>query len=173
MRLTTRGRYAVTAALDVALHGPAPTPLLDVAARQSIPAAYLRQLFAQLCRCGLLVSRRGRSGGYALARPASEISLLDVIAAVNEGVSTVRCGGSEDCQDNRRCLTHTIWARLDRRLREMLDAVKLSDWLSDAGVKAVAERQDRMLGHGRLVVAPLRAAKDGAVKIDRRPREVQ
>ena len=146
MRLTTKGRYAVTAMADLALHehanGRCPVTLCDIAERQSIPVAYLGRLFSGLRRYGLVESQRGPGGGYRLARNARDISVADMIEAVDEKVDNTRCQGQVNCQDNRKCLTHVLWSDLSRRIQDVLSDVCLSDVVSDERVLAVAQRQD-------------------------------
>ncbi|CAG0909174.1 unnamed protein product, partial [Cyprideis torosa] len=109
MKLTTKGRYAVTAMLDLAIHsGHGPVSLGDISTRQEISLSYLEQLFARLRRSELVRSTRGPGGGYSLNREASKIAISDVIAAVDENVDSTRCGGSSDCQDKKQCLTHDL-----------------------------------------------------------------
>jgi len=109
MRLTTKGRYAVTAMLDLALHQErGPISLSDISKRQGISLSYLEQLFARLRRQGLVVSTRGPGGGYALSRPAGSIAVGDVVTAVDEKVDSTRCGGLSNCHNDERCLTHEL-----------------------------------------------------------------
>ena len=115
MRLTTKGRYAVTAMLDLAIHATeGPVPLADISQRQGISLSYLEQLFARLRRQGLVSSARGPGGGYRLAHAASEIAVVDVINAIDENVNVTRCGGEGNCQDGEPCLTHELWCDLSR-----------------------------------------------------------
>ena len=110
MKLTTRGRYAVTAMLDLALHhDQGPVSLAAIAERQGISQSYLEQLFARLRRNGLVDGTRGPGGGYRLGRSENSISVADVIDAVNETVDATRCGGRRNCQGEHRCLTHDLW----------------------------------------------------------------
>ncbi len=110
MKLTTRGRYAVTAMLDLALHeGDGPVALGEIASRQDISLSYLEQLFSRLRRQGLVTSTRGPGGGYRLSRPAGEVSVAHVVDAVAERVEYTRCGGERNCQNHERCLTHDLW----------------------------------------------------------------
>lgn len=151
MKLTTKGRYAVTAMLDLALHEhDGSVSLSDIAARQDISLSYLEQLFGRLRRAGLVKSARGASGGYSLAKPTSDIAVADVIEAVDEIVDTTRCGGSADCQNHERCLTHGLWDDLGKQIREFLGAVNLKDLVSRVGVKEVALRQDQVLERRRI-----------------------
>lgn len=135
MKLTTRGRYAVTAMLDLAMHhGHGPVALADIAQRHRISPAYLEQLLAGLRREGLVSSTRGPGGGYHLARSPEHISVACVIAAVDEPVDATRCGGTRDCHDGGRCLTHDLWEDLTRHIHNYLDAITL------AGLCARAKR---------------------------------
>ena len=143
MKLTTKGRYAVTAMLDLALHNAqGPINLGDIAKRQEISLAYLEQLFAKLKKSSLVESARGPGGGYRLKRPADEISVRDVINAVDEPVDTTRCGGLENCQGELRCLTHDLWEDLNTRISEFLNGVTLAELILRKNVQLVAARQD-------------------------------
>ncbi|QIK38049.1 Fe-S cluster assembly transcription factor [Caldichromatium japonicum] len=126
MRLTTKGRYAVTAMLDLAIHqGDGPIALADIAQRQGISLSYLEQLFARLRRRGLVTSVRGPGGGYRLARRPAEISVAAVITAVDERVDTTRCGGAGNCQNNGPCLTHDLWRELSSLIYDYLNQINL------------------------------------------------
>ena len=130
MKLTTKGRYAVTAMLDLAIEQTqGPIPLADIAERQMISLSYLEQLFAKLRRCQLVRSVRGPGGGYLLTRPPAEISVADVIRAVDDNLDTTRCGGAGNCQNNRPCLTHALWYELNERIDSYLNAVNLQNLL--------------------------------------------
>jgi len=145
VRLTTKGRYAVTAMLDLALHdGKGPITLADIAERQGISLSYLEQLFSRLRKNTLVRSVRGPGGGYVLAKGVEQIHVAEVISAVDESVDTTRCGGGHNCQDNERCLTHDLWHDLSDRIHEYLTKISLHDLMSQRGVKLVAERQDGM-----------------------------
>ena len=143
MRLTTKGRYAVTAMLDLALHDECgPVTLADIADRQGISLSYLEQLFAQLRRRGLVKSTRGPRGGYRLGREGKEIAVADVITAVDESVDATRCGGKENCQGEARCLTHDLWQDLSQQIHEFLSDIDLSELVERRRVREVAKRQD-------------------------------
>ena len=143
MKLTTKGRYAVTAMLDLALHqGQGPITLSDIARRQGISLSYLEQLFARLRKESLVSSVRGPGGGYSLARDAGEIFVAEVITAVDENVDTTRCGGAHNCQNNQRCLTHDLWGDLSARIYDYLNRISLQELTSRSAVQEVAERQD-------------------------------
>lgn len=143
MRLTTKGRYAVTAMLDLALHSDQGSiTLADISKRQDISLSYLEQLFARLRKGGLVVSSRGPGGGYRLSRPGEGISVADVIEAVDESVDATRCGGKGNCQGEARCLTHDLWSDLSGQIREFLDNVTLAQLVAQRGVQEVSQRQD-------------------------------
>jgi Rrf2 family iron-sulfur cluster assembly transcriptional regulator len=143
MRLTTKGRYAVTAMLDLAFHcKEAPVTLTDIASRQTISLSYLEQLFAKLRRSKIVIGVRGPGGGYKLSRDPSDISIADVIAAVNETIESTKCGGEGNCQDNEPCLTHNLWMGLSDQIRSYLSEISLGDLLVNASVNEVAKRQD-------------------------------
>lgn len=142
MRLTTRGRYAVTAMVDLALHGSeAPVALADIASRQHISLAYLEQLFARLRRRGLVCSVRGPGGGYRLAEAGLEIAVVDIIDAVDESLDATRCGGGSDCQDGRVCLTHELWSDLSSKIHAFLKGVTLGQIIDRPEIQAVGQRQ--------------------------------
>lgn len=143
MRLTTKGRYAVTAMLDLAIHhGSGPITLADIAQRQGISLSYLEQLFSRLRKRSLVSSVRGPGGGYTLGREADSIFVAQVIAAVDENVDTTRCGGAHNCQDNQQCLTHDLWQDLSTRIFDYLNKISLQDLMNRRGVQEVAERQE-------------------------------
>ncbi len=150
MKLTTKGRYAVTAMLDLALHAQeAPVPLADISQRQGISLSYLEQLFAKLRRQGLVSSARGPGGGYRLSRDSKEISISEVINAINEHVDARRCGGLANCQDDEPCLTHELWADLSEQIQDFLTNISLGDLVERREVREVSARQDsRQKGQG-------------------------
>lgn len=127
MKLTTKGRYAVTAMLDLAMHQDAgPVTLADIAERQQISQAYLEQLFGRLRKRNLVDSIRGPNGGYLLAHIASEISVADIIQAIDEPVDITKCAGEQDCQNGGRCLTHDLWENLNKTIFQFLNGVTLA-----------------------------------------------
>lgn len=145
MRLTTKGRYAVTAMLDLAMHHErGPVSLGDIAGRQGISLSYLEQLFSQLRKQGLVSSTRGPGGGYQLGQDAATIAVSDVILAVDESVDATRCGGKENCQDDARCLTHDLWVDLSARIHTFLTDVDLAQLVERSRVREVAARQDQI-----------------------------
>lgn len=143
MKLTSKGRYAVTAMLDVALHSRnGPVSLADISERQEISLSYLEQLFARLRKEQLVSSVRGPGGGYKLGRAASDIAIGEVIRAVDESVDATRCQGQADCQGGERCLTHTLWQDLSDRISQFLNGISIGELMKTSEVKEVAGRQD-------------------------------
>lgn len=143
MKLTSKGRYAVTAMLDVALHSQeTPVPLADISERQGISLSYLEQLFAKLRKAGLVSSVRGPGGGYRLGRGAMAIAVGEVIAAVDESVDATRCHGRGDCHGGNRCLTHTLWRDLSTRISTFLNNITLGELMNDNEVLEISDRQD-------------------------------
>ncbi len=126
MRLTTKGRFAVTAMIDLASHDDkGPVTLAGIAERQKISLSYLEQLFGKLRRHKLVSSVRGPGGGYRLARDMDGISVADIIIAVDEPLDATQCGGKQNCHDEHRCMTHDLWTNLNKRMYAYLDSVSL------------------------------------------------
>jgi Rrf2 family iron-sulfur cluster assembly transcriptional regulator len=144
MRLSTKGRYAVTAMLDLAVYEKSdPVTLADISLCQGISLSYLEQLFAKLRKHDLVEGVRGPGGGYRLSRPSDQITVAQIITAVDEKVDAKRCGGNEDCQQGERCLTHDLWDELSNRLYGFLDSITLAQFARRPEVEEVAKRQDR------------------------------
>ena len=128
MRLTTKGRYAVTAMIDLTLHAKnKPISLAEISSRQSISLSYLEQLFSKLRHSGLVSSVRGPGGGYHLAMPSDEIFVAQIINAVNESIDTTSCRGRGDCQGGEICLTHSLWQDLSVQIHQFLNGISLAD----------------------------------------------
>lgn len=126
MRLTTKGRFAVTAMADLAeRHGRGPVTLASIGERQKISLSYLEQLFGKLRKHNIVIAVRGPGGGYYLARPANLISVADIIVAVDEQIDATKCGGKADCDDNKQCSTHDLWMGLNEVLHKYMAAVSL------------------------------------------------
>ena len=154
MRLTTKGRYAVTAMLDLALHGGnGPVSLADISGRQDISLSYLEQLFAKLRRNDLVHSVRGPGGGYKLSRSGSEIFVAQIVDAVNEAVDATGCGGTSDCQQGEVCLTHHLWCDLSEQIHNFLSQISLSNLVERREVQHISARQNA------------RAAQDGELAL--------
>lgn len=144
MRLTTKGRYAVTAMLDLALHADSgPISLADISGRQEISLSYLEQLFAKLRRNELVSSVRGPGGGYRLSRDSAEIFVAEIVDAVNESVDATGCGGLNDCLDGEVCLTHTLWCDLSKQIHNFLSGISLRSLVERRDVQVVSARQDK------------------------------
>ena len=157
MRLTTKGRFAVTAMMDLAMHhGSGPVTLAEISGRQKISLSYLEQLFGKLRRHQLVESVRGPGGGYCLARETGKLTVADIILAVDEPIDATQCGGKENCQDERKCLTHDLWANLNAHIFSYLRAVTLAELVRDhqskAGV-AVIQVADRRANASPAVAA--------------------
>ena len=145
MRLTTKGRYAVTAVLDLALHqDKGPVSLSAISERQGISLSYLEQLFAKLRRNNIVSSVRGPGGGYKLASETDNISISDIILAVDESCKVVDCSDSEGCHGDYQCLTHDLWQELSTEIRTFLDGITLSEIMSQETVHDVKIRQDKV-----------------------------
>lgn len=150
MRLTTKGRYAVTAMLDLALHAKEkPITLADISQRQGISLSYLEQLFSRMRKQGLVASARGPGGGYRLSRDANDINVAQVIAAVDEKVSVTRCEGRGDCHNGGPCLTHNLWCNLSDQIYDFLNGISLGQLVEEQHVKDVASRQEQEMREQR------------------------
>ena len=156
MRLSTKGRYSVTAMLDLAIHDKAgPVTLADISQCQGISLSYLEQLFAKLRSGGLVKGVRGPGGGYRLAKPASEISIAAIISAVDESMDVTRCKGQGNCQDGKKCLTHDLWMSLSERLHDFLDNITLAQFVDRPGIPELSMQRDKIIG--RFVLAKKQA----------------
>ena len=143
MKLTAKGRYAVTAMLDLAVHEHEdPISLADISERQGISLSYLEQLFAKLRRNHLVASVRGPGGGYRLAKAASEICVAEIIDSVDENVDATRCGGRSDCQHGEICLTHELWTDLSEQIHQFLSSIDLASIIAKREIQQIAARQD-------------------------------
>lgn len=144
MRLSTKGRYAVTAMLDLALHEQSePVTLAEISACQAISLSYLEQLFSKLRRHDLVRGMRGPGGGYRLARPPERITVADIILAVDESVDVTQCHGRQNCRKGERCLTHELWSELSARIFDFLDGITLAELIERPSVQSVVWHQDK------------------------------
>lgn len=164
MRLTTKGRFAVTAMIDLALRQDnGPVTLAAISARQNISLSYLEQLFGKLRRHEIVDSTRGPGGGYSLARKAHDITVADIIYAVDEPLDATGCGGKENCgsgikfTDSSRCMTHDLWATLNEKMVEYLDSVTLKDLVDQQRARLAAQSAS----HGVTVVQQGRTVTTG------------
>ena len=127
MKLTTKGRFAVTAILDLALNeADSPVTLAEISKRQSISLSYLEQLFSRMRRVGLVTSVRGPGGGYRTAIDSSTLTVKDIITSVDEQIDATQCGGNENCQEGGRCITHNLWASLNHKILDYLESLTLA-----------------------------------------------
>lgn len=132
MRLTTKGRFAVTAMVDLAMsQDEHPVTLASISERQKISLSYLEQLFGKLRRSALVESVRGPGGGYRLAQDMARISVADIIVAVDETLDSTQCGGKENCRDEKKCITHNLWANLNQHVFDYLGAVTLQQLVDE------------------------------------------
>ncbi|MHB1053941.1 MAG: Fe-S cluster assembly transcriptional regulator IscR [Thiobacillus sp.] len=144
MRLTTKGRFAVTAMLDLALRGGKnPVTLAGISERQDISLSYLEQLFSRLRRHELVESVRGPGGGYYLARALGDVSVADIIRAVDEPIDATQCGGKENCRDEHRCLTHDLWMGLNAHIYDYLENITLASLVAKQDECKEKVMQDR------------------------------
>jgi Rrf2 family iron-sulfur cluster assembly transcriptional regulator len=142
MRLSTKGRYAVTAMLDLAIHyDEGPVTLADISRIQGISLSYLEQLFVRLKMSGLVKGLRGPGGGYRLAHAPDDISIAQVINAIGEGIDVTQCRGNKDCQEGELCLTHALWERLGNEIQVYMESISLAGFLGRDKVNAVVRRQ--------------------------------
>lgn len=146
MKLTTKGRYAVTAMLDLALHqGQGPINLAEISSRQGISLSYLEQLFSRLRKHGLVGSARGPGGGYLLGKPSGEISVADVIRAVDETVDATRCGGSKNCHGDQRCITHDLWEELSQQISDFLAGISLENLVERRNIEETSQKNQEQV----------------------------
>lgn len=143
MRLTTKGRFAVTAMVDIGMrYGTGPVTLAEISGRQKISLSYLEQLFGKLRRRNIVDSVRGPGGGYCIARDMAQLTVADIILAVDEPIDATQCAGKENCKDEEKCLTHDLWANLNTRILDYLESVTLRQLVDnqrarDAGIAPV------------------------------------
>lgn len=146
MKLTTKGRYAVTAMLDLAIHAQTkPVPLADISQRQGVSLSYLEQLFSRLRKGNLVESARGPGGGYRLARAANDIAVVDVLKAIDENIEMTNCNQQANCQNGEPCLTHELWMDLSARIYEFLAGISLGQLIQRQHTREVSARQDRLV----------------------------
>jgi Rrf2 family iron-sulfur cluster assembly transcriptional regulator len=147
MRLSTKGRYAVTAMMDIALHEKqGPVTLAEISQCQGISLSYLEQLFSKLRKHGLVTGVRGPGGGYRLAKTADKISIADIIQSVDEKLDMTKCGGKGDCSNGEKCLTHQLWFDLSCRLYEFLSGIKLDQYVNRPEINELVKKQDILYG---------------------------
>jgi Rrf2 family transcriptional regulator, iron-sulfur cluster assembly transcription factor len=168
MRLTTKGRFAVTAMIDLALReSTGPVALAAISARQQISLSYLEQLFGKLRRNELVESTRGPGGGYSLGRKAAEITVADIIVAVDEPIDATGCQGRENCmgEDSGRCMTHDLWSALNSKMIEYLSSISLQKLVDEQLAKGVSvqEQPARRAISSRPVLKPIKITAPNSV----------
>ena len=168
MRLTTKGRFAVTAMIDLALREhTGPVALAAISQRQQISLSYLEQLFGKLRRHELVESTRGPGGGYSLGRKAEEITVADIIVAVDEPLDATGCGGKGDCmgEDSGKCMTHDLWAGLNAKMIEFLDSVTLKKLVDEQIAKGISieEQPVKRAISSQPVVKPIKVTAPNSV----------
>ena len=147
MRLSTKGRYAVTAMMDIALHDKqGPVTLAEISQCQGISLSYLEQLFSKLRKQGLVKGVRGPGGGYRLAKPSNQISVADIIQSVDEKLDMTKCGGKGNCSNGERCLTHELWFDLSCKLYKFLNGIKLDQYVNRPEINELVMKQDAQYG---------------------------
>ena len=147
MRLSTKGRYAVTAMMDIALHEKlGPVTLADISQCQGISLSYLEQLFSKLRKQGLVKGVRGPGGGYRLAKSPDQISVADIIQSVDEKLDMTKCGGKGDCSSGEKCLTHQLWFDLSCKLYKFLSGIKLDQYVNRPDINELVKKQDILYG---------------------------
>jgi len=145
MKLSTKGRYAVTAMMDLAIHDyKGPVTLSDISQCQGISLSYLEQLFSKLRKQRLVEGVRGPGGGYRLGKPADQISIADIIVAVDSNIDATRCKGGEDCHRGEKCQTHQLWSQLSDRMYTFLDDMTLASFITYPEERVIEQRQDTM-----------------------------
>ncbi|MCR4302722.1 MAG: Rrf2 family transcriptional regulator [Gallionella sp.] len=136
MRLTTKGRFAVTAMIDLAMcGGKTPVTLAAISERQKISLSYLEQLFGKLRRSNIVGSVRGPGGGYYMARPCNNISVAEIVVAVDEPLDATKCGGKGNCHDEQQCITHELWTGLNDNIMSYLKGVTLQQLIDSLNRK--------------------------------------
>ncbi|WP_022951873.1 Fe-S cluster assembly transcription factor [Leucothrix mucor] len=159
MKLSTKGRYAVTAMMDLAINDRSgPVTLADISSCQGISLSYLEQLFAKLRKAKLVEGVRGPGGGYRLGKPANAISVADIILAVDESIDSTQCQGNEDCHAGDRCMTHKLWEDLSHRLYEFLNGITLADFIKRPEVRRIAVQQNTTSSHINRMFQPVARA---------------
>lgn len=161
MKLSTKGRYAVTAMMHLAIHDrQGPVTLAEISQCQGISLSYLEQLFAKLRRRGLVEGVRGPGGGYRLALMPNQVTIADIISAVDERVDATRCCGQENCQNGQRCLTHQLWTDLSRQIFSFLEGITLAQFVERPAVydQIVMHRQTSRRREQPIKLLPIPAA---------------
>lgn len=136
MKLSTKGRYGLRAMIDLARYSEhEPVSISSIATRQDISERYLEQIFGLLRKAGLLKSIRGASGGYVLAKEMSEISVGDVLRALEGDIEPVKCMaflGEGGCSASGECVTKYVWQKINESINQTVDNMKLSELVNES-----------------------------------------
>ncbi len=138
MKLSTKGRYGLRAFLDLAVcEENEPVPLASIAQRQEISVSYLEQLMAKLKKAGLVKSVRGVNGGYCLARHADEISVGDVLRALEGDLTPVECAGIDNsgavhCNGSSQCVSKIVWKRINDSINDTVDSINIGELVQES-----------------------------------------
>jgi Rrf2 family protein len=136
VKVSTRGDYASRALLSLALHeGQAPTSVRDIAERTGLPQPYLEQILLALKGAGLVRSKRGVGGGYVLARPPEEITLAQIVSAVDGPIAAGDFGRPHEngaCEHEGQCVLLVVWSEVGTHMREHLGSFTLADMVRRA-----------------------------------------
>ena len=136
MKLSTKGRYGLRALIDLALYSEnEAASIASISARQQISESYLEQLIAKLRKAGLVVSVRGAGGGYRLAKPASEITVGDILRALEGSLDAVHCPGLEEegsCEGSEFCVTKYVWQRINESINRTVDEIRLDQLIEES-----------------------------------------
>ena len=156
MKLSTKARHAITAMMDLAINDKyKPVTLVDISQCQGISLSYLEQLFAKLRKGGLVIGVRGPGGGYRLARSPHEISIAQVVSAIDENVQPQPEPAELSMQFDERCLTHQIWDELSTKIFKYLDGVSLGEFTDRPEYHALRQQSS---GNNRSHMFPKRTA---------------
>ena len=162
MRLTTKGRFAVTAILDLALNeSEKPVTLADISERQSISLSYLEQLFSRMRREGIVKSTRGPGGGYHIAKGYDEITVKSIIIAVDEEIDATQCNGKENCHEGKRCITHDLWAAINHKILDYLESLTLANLVEAQNIESKAIKMPE----------PVRVSEPQVIKTEEKEKE--
>ncbi len=136
MKLSTKGRYGLRAFIDLAVWGEErPVSLVSIAKRQEISVSYLEQLMAKLKKAGLVTSVRGANGGYTVARPVEEISVGDVLRALEGDITPGECAGigsSQQCTSSSQCVSKIVWKRINDSINETVDSINIGELVRES-----------------------------------------
>ena len=135
MKLSTKGRYGLRALIDLAQHsGPEPVSITSISDRQGISERYLEQLMSMMKKAGLIKSIRGAGGGYVLAKDLEDISVGDVLRALEGSLEPVECSAlhpDEGCKAADICVTKYVWQRINESINQTVDEIKLSQLVGE------------------------------------------